>query len=53
MATALAILTTLVGYNVAVKVYTLIKILGLRVDNYSVSDFEELLKDPRFRKYLR
>ena len=50
----LIILTTLLGSQVALKVYTLIKILGLNVEGWSQQDFEELLKnDKRFKKYMR
>lgn len=50
----LIILTTLLGSQVALKVYTLIKILGLNVEGWTQQDFEELLKnDKRFRKYMR
>jgi hypothetical protein len=51
---ALAILTTLLGSQIALKVYTLIKILGLNVEGWTQQDFEELLKnDKRFKKYMR
>jgi hypothetical protein len=50
----LVILTTLLGSQIALKVYTLIKILGLNVEGWTQQDFEELLKnDKRFKKYMR
>lgn len=51
--TAIAILIGLVGYTVAMKIVSLCKILGIKIENYSEQDFEELLKRPEFRKYMR
>lgn len=53
MTTAMAILIGLCGVEVAKKVYMLIKMLGINVEGWSESDFEELLNDERFRKYYR
>lgn len=53
MLKAITILTALVGYNMAVKLYSIWKMMGMKVDNMNQKDFEELLKDPRFRKYMR
>lgn len=53
MLKAIVILTALVGYNVAVKIFTILKMMGMKVENMEQKDFEELLKDPRFRKYMR
>lgn len=50
---AIAILTMLVGSQMALKLYTLIKMMGIRIDNMNQTEIEELLKDPRFRKYIR
>ena len=51
--TAIAILIGLVGYTVAMKIVSLCKILGINIENYTEQDFEELLKDKRFQKYMR
>ena len=53
MTTTMAILIGLCGVEVAKKVYMLIKMLGINVEGWSESDFEELLNDPRFKKYYR
>ena len=53
MMKAIAILTALVGYTAAVKVWALIKMWKIKVEGWDEKDFEELLKDPRFRKYMR
>ena len=53
MIKAILILTSLIGYNAAVKVCMLIKMLRIRVEGWEQKDFEELLKDPRFKKYMR
>ena len=50
---ALILLTSLVGFNVAVKIISLCKIFGIKIEDYNKQDFEELLKDPRFKKYIR
>ena len=53
MLKAIAILTTLVGYVTAVKVWSIIKMLKIKVEGWEQKDYEELLKDPRFMKYMR
>lgn len=54
MIKAIAILTGLVGYNIAVKVWAIIKMCKLKVEGWTEDDFRKLLEeDPRFRKYMR
>ena len=53
MTKAIAILTGLVGALAAIKVWTLIKMFKIKVEGWEQKDYEELLKDPRFMKYLR
>lgn len=53
MMKAIMILAALVGYNVAVKIIAILKMMGMKVEDMNQQDFEELLKDPRFRKYMR
>ena len=53
MTRAIAILISLVGVATAIKVWTLIKMLNIKVEGWEQKDFEELLEDPRFRKYMR
>ena len=53
MMKAIAILTAMIGYNAAVKVYAILKMMKLKVENMNEKDFEELLQDPKFRKYMR
>jgi hypothetical protein len=53
MTKAIAILTGLVGALTAIKVWTLIKMFNIKVEGWEQKDFEELLNDPRFRKYMR
>lgn len=53
MMKAIAILTALVGYTAAVKIWALIKMFKIKVDGWEQQDYEELLKDPRFIKYMR
>ena len=50
---ALILLTSLVGYTVAMKIISLCKILGINIENYTEEDFEKLLERPEFRKYYR
>ncbi len=50
---AIAILTALLGYTVAIKIYAVFKAFGIEIDNMSQVEIEELLKDKRFRKYMR
>jgi hypothetical protein len=53
MTVALGILIGLVGYEMGLKLYQVIKIMGIRIDNMNQTEIEELLKDKRFRKYMR
>ena len=53
MTSAIAILIGLVGYTVAMKMVSLAKIFGIKIENMNQQELEELLQDPRFRKYLR
>lgn len=50
---ALAILVSLVGYSVAVKIIAVCKMLGIKIENYTEQDFLKLLEKPEFRKYMR
>lgn len=49
----LLILASLVGYEMAVKVWALLKMTGFKPDKMEKKDFEEILEDPKFRKYKR
>ena len=53
MAKAVAIIIGLVGYNAAIKILMLIKMLKIRIDNMSEEEIKDLLNDPRFKKYMR
>lgn len=53
MMKALAILVGLVGYNLAVKVWAIIKMLKIKVEGWGEEEFKNLLNDPEFRKYLK
>lgn len=57
MAKAIAIIAGLLGYSVAVKLYTLFKMMGIDVDNMEEAEIknmlDEVLKDPQFKKYMR
>lgn len=53
MLKAIVILTALVGYTAAVKILAILKMMKIKVEGWEQKDFEELLKDPRFRKYMR
>ena len=53
MTWALGILIGLVGYDIAIKMISLCKILGIKIENMNESEIEELLKRPEFRKYMR
>ena len=50
---ALAILVSLVGYSVAVKIITVCKMLGIKIENMNEQEIKELLNDKRFLKYMR
>lgn len=49
----LIILISMVGYSAAVKIAAWLKSRKVDVDKLTKEDFEELLQDPRFRKYMR
>ena len=49
----LIILIAMVGYSAAVKIAAYLKSKKIDVDKLTRQDFEELLQDPRFRKYMR
>ena len=53
MTPGMIILISLVGVEMAKKVYMLIKMLGINIEGWEQQDFEELLKDPKFQKYMR
>jgi hypothetical protein len=53
MAKAVAIIIGLVGYNTAIKILALIKMLKIRIEDMSEEEIKDLLNDPRFRKYMR
>ncbi len=53
MTIALGILIALVGYEMGIKMYQVIKIMGIKIDNMNENEIKDLLKDPRFRKYMR
>lgn len=53
MARAVAIIIGLVGYNAAIKILMLIKMLKIRIDTMSEEEIKDLLNDPRFKKYMR
>ena len=52
MKIALLILAGLVAYTSAVKIRAIMKMLKIKKGE-NKKDYEELLKDPRFRKYMR
>lgn len=52
MEKALLILIGLVGYTSAVKILAIMKMCKMKIGE-NQKDYEELLKDPRFRKYMR
>lgn len=57
MMKALSIIIGLVGYNLAIKVWAIIKMMKLKVENMNEEEIknilDEILKDPKYRKYLR
>lgn len=53
MVKAVAIIIGLVGYNAAIKILMLIKMLKIRIDTMSEEEIKDLLNDPRFKKYMR
>ena len=52
MKNALLILSGLVGYTTAVKIMAAMKMHKIKKGE-NKKDYEEILKDPRFRKYMR
>lgn len=52
MKNALLILAGLVGYTSAVKIIAIMKMCKIKKGE-NKKDYEEILKDPRFRKYMR
>lgn len=53
MTRALWILIGLLGVNAGIKMYQVLKIMQIDIDNMSKKDFEEILERPEFRKYYR
>ena len=57
MTSAIAVLAGLVGFNVAVKVYSLMKMWGIKIDDMSeeeiIDTYNKLMEDTRFQKYMR
>ncbi len=57
MMKALSIIIGLVGYTLAIKVWAIIKMMKLKVENMNEEEIknilDEILKDPKYRKYLR
>ena len=57
MTSAIAVLAGLVGFNVAVKVYSLMKMWGIKIDDMSeeeiIDNYNKLMEDKRFQKYMR
>ena len=57
MTSAIAVLAGLVGFNVAVKIYSLMKMWGIKIDDMSeeeiIDTYNKLMEDTRFQKYMR
>lgn len=53
MLKAIGILIGLVGYNFAIKVWAIIKMMKIRVDNWSEEDFIKFINDPEIKKQLK
>ena len=53
MTRALWILIGLLGVNAGIKMYQVLKIMQIDIDNMSKKDIEELVQDKRFLKYNR
>ena len=55
--TAIAIIASLVGYTVAIKIYAWFKAMHIDIDSMSEEEIknmlDEVLKDPQFKKYMR
>lgn len=54
---AIAIISVLVGYTAAIKIYAFFKAMKIDVDNMNEEEIknllDEYLKDPKFKKYMR
>ena len=57
MMKAIAVLTVLLGYNMAVKVCSIMKMCGFKVEEMSeeelIEAYNKLMEDKRFQKYMR
>lgn len=53
MTRALWILIGLLGFNAGIKMYQVLKIMQIDIDNMSKKDIQELVNDKRFLKYNR
>ena len=47
------ILLSMLGYSIATKVWAYIKANKIDVEGWDKTDFEKLMEDPRFKKYMR
>ena len=57
MTSAIAVLAGLVGFNVAVKVYSLMKMWGIKIDDMSeeeiIDTYNKLMEEKKKKKYMR
>lgn len=57
MTNAIVVLAGLVGFNVAVKIYSLMKMWGIKIDDMTeeeiIETYNKLMEDKRFQKYMR
>lgn len=57
MTNAIVVLAGLVGFNVAVKIYSLMKMWGIKIDDMTeeeiIEAYNKLMEDKRFQKYMR
>ena len=53
MTRALWILIGLLGFTSGIKMYQVLKMMQISIDNMNKKDIEELLKEKRFLKYTR
>ena len=55
--TAIAIIASLVGYTVAIKIYAWFKAMHIDIDSMNEEEIriklDEILNDPKFKKYMR
>lgn len=55
--TAIAIIASLVGYTIAIKIYAYFKAMKIDVDSMNEEEIknmlDDLMQDPKFRKYMR